>query len=128
MAMVHLPASQLLRRTPTTISSRSSGVRGQLPQRLRPLACPRVPFRRLCPGRVRMWRRHRSLRRARLRTQRRLSPSWKSDEARRSAEHWRARDEGVEGGKGLTAETVLLHQQLVAGARHNEVGARAQPH
>src|SRR5262249_13664032 len=45
---------------------------------------------------------------------------------RRSLEQRRARHEGVERGQGLDAKTILLHQQLVARARHDEVRAGTQ--
>ncbi len=45
---------------------------------------------------------------------------------RTSPEQRRARDEGVERGPELRAETVLLHQQLMLGADHDEMRAGAQ--
>src|SRR5713101_9468871 len=45
-----------------------------------------------------------------------------------SPEQRRSRHEGVERRQHLAAEAILLHQQLVARARHDEMRAGAQPH
>src|SRR5262249_37434291 len=42
-------------------------------------------------------------------------------------EQRRARHEGVERRQRLAAVAILLHQQFVAGARHDQVRARPQP-
>src|SRR5262245_5409695 len=43
-----------------------------------------------------------------------------------SAERRRARHKGIEGCQHLAAEVILLHQELVAGSRHDEVRACPQ--